>query len=119
MVVHKSHPALLIIDMQNGFCQSKGSFSRLGLPVSSHLAIVPAINSLRSAFHAKGLPVFFTRMGFNNDYSDSGILLESLPALKDIDAFVRGTWDAEILDELTPNKSMSEVVVDKTRNTAF
>lgn len=32
-------------------------------------------------------------------------------------AFLRGSWDAEIIDELKPTGD--EIVIDKTRNTAF
>lgn len=115
----KSHPALLIIDMQNGFCHPEGCFAKLGMPVSDHLAIVPNINKLRAACHAAGVPVVFTRLCYNDDYSDAGVQLEELPKIRELRGLVRGTWDADVLDELTPDTARGEVVVDKTRNSAF
>ena len=115
----RSQLALLIVDMQNGFCHADGTFGKMGLPVSRLLTIIPAIHKLRKIAHAKDLPVFYTRMGFNANYSDAGITLDRQTIIKDLKGFMRGTWDAEILDELTPDMAKGEVVIDKTRNTAF
>ena len=120
MVELKSHPALVIVDMQNGFCHPNGTFGKLGMPVQNHLDIVPTINKLRSECHASSVPVFFTRMGFNDDHSDAGIQFEDHPQMKELGAFIRGSWDSDILDDLRPDpKSDHEIVIDKTRNTGF
>lgn len=110
-----STPALVIVDMQNGFCHAQGSFAKMGMQ-SSPTAIIPHINSLRAAFRAANAPVFFLRTGYNADYSDRrsrdrGDSVEQLRGL------IRGSWDADILSELTP--SPDETVVDKTRNSGF
>lgn len=115
----KSHPALLIIDMQNGFCHPEGCFSKLGMPVSNHLAIVETINKLRAASHAAKIPIIFTRLCYNEDYSDAGVQMEEQQQIKELRGFVRGTWDADVLDELAPDKARGEIVIDKTRNSAF
>ncbi|KAJ9602036.1 hypothetical protein H2200_013396 [Cladophialophora chaetospira] len=115
-----THPALLIIDMQNGFLHPSGTFGTLGLDTSRLRAVVPAINNLRSLAHSLSIPVFFTRLAWNEDYSDSGILLTSVPygeAARQVKGFIRGTWDVEVVDELAPQEG--EVVIDKTRHTAF
>lgn len=117
--VLKSHPALLIIDMQNGFCHPDGCFGKLGMPLSNHLAIVPTINKVRAASHAAKIPVIFTRLCYNEDYSDAGVQMEEQPQVKELRGFVRGTWDADVLDELAPDTTRGEVVIDKTRNSAF
>ncbi|KAK3627769.1 hypothetical protein LTR56_019002 [Elasticomyces elasticus] len=110
-------PALLIVDMQNGFLAPQGTFAKLGLPVEGMRAVIPAINRLRKTFHFHNLPVIFTRLGFAEDYSDSGLILDAHPQIKELNGFVRGTWDADVVDELAPTDD--EVVVDKTRNTCF
>ncbi|KAL9621497.1 MAG: hypothetical protein Q9160_004027 [Pyrenula sp. 1 TL-2023] len=114
----KSDPALLIIDMQNGFCDTSGSFSQIGMPVTRQAAIIPSIKHLREVCRAPGIPISYTQTGFAKDYSDAGIAEDELPGLKDTKGFIRGTWDAEIDDELKP-ESEEEVVVQKTRNNAF
>ena len=113
-------PALLIIDMQNGFCRPEGTFGKLGMLTSpnSLLAIVPAINRLRAAAHAAKIPVIFTRFELKADYSDAGIQLDDLPLLKELSGFVKDSWDAQVLDGLKLD-SETEIDLPKTRNTAF
>lgn len=115
MIQLESAPALLVVDMQNGFCHEQGSFAKMGIR-SDPTAIVPHINELRSTFRAAKFPVFFLRTVYNEDYSDRrerdrGDRLEKLQGL------MRDTWDADVLDELTPE--CDEIVVDKTRRSAF
>lgn len=110
-----SAPALIVIDMQNSFCHKQGTFAKKGIQ-SDPVAIVPHINRLRSAFRAAKIPVFFVRTGYSADYSDRrphdrGDRLEQLGGL------LRGSWDAEMLDELTPGPH--EEFVNKTRNSVF
>lgn len=90
---------------------------RLGRDLSNMRAIVPAVNKLRDHFHKRNFPVFLTKLAFAPDYSDSGLILESAPPLKDMKALQRGTWDAAFLDDVQPKDE--EIVVEKTRNNAF
>ncbi|KAJ4297436.1 hypothetical protein N0V90_005327 [Kalmusia sp. IMI 367209] len=79
--------------MQNGFCHPNGRFGKLGLSVANHLDIVSAINKLSTASHA-------TKM-------------------QKLKGFVRGTWDADVLDDLAPDTSKGDNMINKTRNSAF
>uniref|UniRef100_A0A8H7NGL3 Isochorismatase-like domain-containing protein n=1 Tax=Bionectria ochroleuca TaxID=29856 RepID=A0A8H7NGL3_BIOOC len=115
MVQLDSTPALLVVDMQNGFCHENGSFAKIGMQ-SEPSSIIPKINELRSAFRAANLPVFFLRTSYNADYSnrrgrDRGDKIERLQGL------IQGSWDADILNELTPESD--EAVIDKTRFSGF
>jgi ureidoacrylate peracid hydrolase len=107
--------------MQNGFCHPRGTFSKLGLPVSNHLAIIPTITRLRAACHSANIPVIYTQNAYHEDYSDAGVQLEDHPGpqVKSMKGFIRGTWDAAILSSLTPNTDQGEMIIDKTRNSAF
>lgn len=100
-----SPPTLLIVDMQNGSCHSDGSFVKLHLPASRHMSIVPTINTLRKWSHARKIPVIYSRLEFNPEYTDSGLIMSSQHELKALHAFARGTWDANIVDDLEPDKS--------------
>ena len=114
----KCHPALLIIDMQNAFCHQLGSFNRIGIPVLRHAAIVHTIRHVKHLCNAHSIPVFYTQMVFHEDYSDSGILIDSIsPKLKDIKALVRNTWDTQIMDSLQP--CSTDTLIPKTKNSAF
>jgi ureidoacrylate peracid hydrolase len=110
--------ALLIVDMQNGFCHPDGSVSRGGASIAHCQAVVSPVASLLAAARTCGVPVIFTRFVYRADYADGGILVHELrPHLKDRRALVQGEWDAEIVDELRPRPG--DFVVDKNRFSAF
>lgn len=110
--------ALIVIDMQNGFCHPDGSFASIGLDVSRPLAAATGCRTLVDAAREIGVPVIWTRYVYRPDYSDGGLLVtDLLPAIKDIRSLEDGTWDAEILEDLTPAED--EVVIDKNRYSAF
>lgn len=110
--------ALLVIDMQNGFCHPKGSFAQLGLDIEMTAAATDGCRRLVTAAHAADVPVIFTRYIYRADYRDGGVLVQDiLPALADAKSLAAGTWDAEIVDELTPSEG--DFVVDKNRYSAF
>ena len=110
--------ALLVIDMQNGFCHPSGSFAQLGLDVSMCAAAIPGCKSLVSAARAADVPVVFTRYVYRPDYRDGGVLVHDLmPALASAKSLAAGTWDAALVDELQPGAA--DFVVDKNRYSAF
>lgn len=110
--------ALLVIDMQNGFCHPDGSFAGLGLDVSMCNAAIAGCRRLVEAAHAAGVPVVYTRYVYRADYKDGGVLVqEVLPALADVKSLAAGTWDAELVDELVPTDE--DFVLDKNRYSAF
>jgi ureidoacrylate peracid hydrolase len=110
--------ALLVIDMQNGFCHPDGSFAGLGLDVSMTNAAIGGCQQLVDAAHAAGVPVVYTRYVYRADYKDGGVLVqEVLPALAEVKSLAAGTWDAELVDELVPTED--DFVLDKNRYSAF
>jgi ureidoacrylate peracid hydrolase len=109
--------ALIVVDMQNAFCHEDGSLSKTGLDWTAHNRAIGPVVRLVDAAHACGMPVFFTRYVVNEDYSDAGLFPELFPALAELRGMVTGTWDAEIVDELTPQGG--DRVIDKPRQSAF
>lgn len=112
-----SNPALIVIDMQNGFCSAKGFMNQIGLGYEPSAAAIEPIQRLLASARKAGIPIFFTRYSLSEDFSDAGLLLEVFPAIEEAKGMVRGSWDADIADALTPQPG--EVVIDKTRYTAF
>lgn len=116
--VRLDRAALLVIDMQNGFCHPQGSVARGGAAVAACQAVVATVAELLDCARAAHLPVIFTRFVYRPDYADGGILIDELrPHLKDRRSLIQGEWDAEIVAELTPRPD--EFVVDKNRFSAF
>ncbi|MEE8133283.1 MAG: cysteine hydrolase [Nitrososphaerales archaeon] len=120
---YKINPALLLIDMQNGFCGKGGSYDKLGIDISHYQKIIPNIKTAIRMCRKVRIPIFYTEAV----REASGIDLftnrhKILPKkrgerIKKIPICVRGTWDAEIIPELNPNKE--DHVVIKRRDSAF
>lgn len=110
--------ALLVIDMQNGFCDDAGSVAQIGLDIGMCKAAVPGCVSLVNAAHAAGVPVIFTRFVYRKDYADGGVVVRHLiPALAEVNSLAEGSWDADLIPELTPGPD--DIVIDKNRYSAF
>ena len=110
--------ALLVVDMQNGFCKDGGSIAKLDLDWARLAAPIAPCARLVEVARKAGIPVIFTRFVYRADFSDGGVLVEHfLPGLAEVDALVEGTWDMEIVDELKPLPG--EFVLDKNRCSSF
>ena len=120
------HPVLLVIDMQNGFCAHGGSYDKfggyIGADITIYRKIIPNIKRIIDTCHELRIPVFYTQQV----REESGIdlltrLHRIIPKRRleyvKIPACVRGTWDADIIDELLPSKG--DLVVVKRRDSAF
>jgi ureidoacrylate peracid hydrolase len=119
-------PAMLVIDMQNGFCQPGGSYEKYGGTIGADLElyrnIVPKIARLLDAARRLKMPVFYTQQVREESGIDlftrlHRIVPERRAEFLRIPACVRGTWDSEILEELKPARGEHTVV--KRRDSAF
>jgi len=110
-------PALIVIDMQNGFCSPKGFMAQIGLAYEPSAEVIGPISRLLGAARQAEIPVYFTRYSLNEDYSDGGLLMEVFPQIDGTGGLIRESWDAAVVDELQPLEG--EVVLDKTRYSAF
>jgi nicotinamidase-related amidase len=107
MELAREKSALLVIDMQNFFVdtRSKG----LG-PISP--TVLSNTRRLIQAFRKSGRPIIYTRHVHREDGSDAGILGWWWP-----DMIVEGGWDSEIHEEIAPEPS--DKVIFKHRYSAF
>lgn len=110
--------ALLVIDMQNGFCDERGSIARIGFDTAMLQAAVEPCTRLVSAARQARVPVLYTAYVYQPGHSDGGVLVEHLmPELRTSEALIAGTWDAAIVDVLAP--AAGETVITKNRPSAF
>ncbi len=118
MTISRKDTALLIIDMQNSFLSARGSMAAIGLPPAELQPALAGCVKLADAARAAGVPVIYTRYVYLPDYSDAGLLpTELVPAMREVNALAAGSWDAEIVPELTPQPG--DLVIDKSRPSAF
>lgn len=113
-----ANAAVIVVDLQNGFCHPDGSFASLGLNSEALHAAVPGAQRVVAAARAAEVPVIYTRFVYRPDYSDGGVLTgEIMPALAEAKSLADGTWDGELLDELDVRDG--DWVIDKNRYSAF
>lgn len=116
-------PALLVIDVQNGFMSKGGSYDLLGMKISNYQQIIPKLKELISICRTYNVPIFYTQAvressGIDLLTKTHRILPKSREErIKKRPICVRGTWDAKIVDEVKPTSK--DHVVIKRRDSAF
>ena len=116
---------LVIVDMQNGFVSSDGSYHKLGMNIENYQKVIPKIKELINFCRNENIPIFYTEA--IREPSGIDLLLNIhniLPRTreerlrnKNIPICVRDTWDAQTLDEIKPTE-MDHIVL-KRRDSAF
>ena len=120
---HTLRFALLVIDMQNGFVSKGGSYDKLGMDTSNYKAAVPKMRELINLCRDVGTPIFYTEATRESSGIDlltkvHWILPKSREErIRKVPICVRGTWDAQTIDELRP--TYADHVVIKRRDSAF
>ena len=115
-------PALVVIDMQNGFVSKGGSYDKIGMNTSLYREIIPKIKDLIEFCRSMGIPVFYTEAVKENSGIDiltniHNILPKSRQERLKVPICIRGTWDGVTIDELKPKEN--DPVVIKRRDSAF
>ena len=109
--------------MQNGFVSKGGSYDLMGLNVSKYSEVVPTLKRLIEFCRKIKLPIFYSQAV--REESGIDLLTRShriLPKsreerIKRRPICIRGSWDAEIVDDLKP--SLDDHVVIKRRDSVF
>ena len=118
MRIRSARTALIVVDMQNGFCDEAGSVTAIGLPASRLRPAIAGCVSLVSAARAAKVPIIYTRYVYRPDYLDGGLMAhELLPDLRDGKTLIAGTWDSDLLPEMAPTPQ--DFIIDKNRPSAF
>src|SRR6476619_5665002 len=115
-------PALIVIDMQNGFVAKGGSYDKIGYNTALYREIIPKIKDLIEFCRSMGIPVFYTEAVKESSGIDiltniKNILPKSRQERLKVPICIRGTWDGVTIDELKPKEN--DPVVIKRRDSAF
>ena len=115
-------PALIVVDMQNGFVSKGGSYDKLGMNTSNYRKIIPKLKNLIEFCRSKEIPIFYTEAvkeasGIDLLTKIHNFLPKSRQERLKFPICIRGTWDGVTIDELKPKKN--DHVVIKRRDSAF
>jgi ureidoacrylate peracid hydrolase len=116
-------PALIVIDVQNGFVSKGGSYDLLGMQISNYREVIPKIRELIIMCRNAGIPVFYTQAV--RESSGIDLLTKThkiLPKSREERIMkkpicINGTWDADIVKDIKPMEG--DHVVIKRRDSAF
>jgi ureidoacrylate peracid hydrolase len=109
--------------MQNGFVSKGGSYDKLGMDTSNYREVVPRIRDLIDLCREVGIPIFYTEAvrepsGIDLLTKVHVILPKSREErIRKVPICVRGTWDAQTIDELKPTDA--DHIIIKRRDSAF
>lgn len=125
--------AFIIIDMENDFMSKEGMFDMKKANLEEANKIVSPIAAVAKSCRQKGVKVIYTQHTFRPDLSDMhrtwGEIYQKRrapigpgspvgPKGKKVGYLIRGTWNTEIIPELTPESG--DIIIDgKRTHTAF
>lgn len=118
--IDPARAALLIIDMQNGFCHPDGTLGISGVDVAPAQATYQPIRTLAEAFGGAGLPVIWTtQVHLARDAAREAKAIAPHTAKRKQVSCVSGTWDAQLVDELADLAADPTFVITKHRFGSF
>ncbi len=117
MKFERKSAALLLIDLQVGFCSPEGHTGQK-IDVSGFEPVLESARRLAEASRAVGMPVIFTTMAFAPDYSNGGLTTSELrPNLPVENALRADMPDREIMPILAPQPE--DDIIEKQRYSAM
>ncbi len=116
---------LIVVDMQNGFVSKGGSYDNLDMDVHNYQKIIPGIKELIGFCRREDIPIFYTEAiressGIDLLLNIHNILPKSREERlrnKKVPICVRGTWDAQTIDQIKPREE--DHIILKRRDSAF
>jgi ureidoacrylate peracid hydrolase len=121
--------ALVVVDMQNAFASPGGMLDLAGMDVRPARDVIANVRMVSEAARGAGLPVVYLTIGYPPDLSTAGgedspnpekelalCLMRERPELRG-KLLTFGTWDFQIVDELSPLPG--DTVIVKSRYSGF
>jgi len=120
LTIDTKETALLVVDMQNGFCDPQGAMARAGVNYLPQNRIVPAVKELVAVCRRAGIHVAWSlQRHYPDDLTRKRHRIPShltklgvVPCLKD-------TWDAELVAQLKGDVMPEDDVFEKHRSSCF
>ena len=112
--------ALIVVDLQNGFCHKDGTLGQSGLDTDHLQSIIPPLRKVIERCKEVGIPVLWTlQEHFERDARRARKKLEPHTAKRKGIVALAGSWDAAIVDELADLANEPSFIVRKHRFGGF
>jgi ureidoacrylate peracid hydrolase len=108
--------ALLVIDMQKGFCHPASRMEKSGVGTANQRAIIPTLLRLVELVREYEMPVFWSQqIHFPEDVTRRRRRIPSHQAKQRWTPCLRGTWEVDFADEVVPAMRPEDYVIEKHR----
>jgi ureidoacrylate peracid hydrolase len=108
--------ALLVIDMQKGFCHPESMMAKSGVGTANQRAIIPDVVRLVRLCRDQEIPVLWSQqIHLPDDRARQRRRLPSHWERQKFGACQRGTWEVDFMDEIAAEIRPEDFVVEKHR----
>jgi ureidoacrylate peracid hydrolase len=111
--------ALLVIDMQKGFCDPESRMEKAGIGTENQRAILPDVFRLVDLAREHGLPVLWSQQ---THYPEDVTRRRRIPSHIDKQNWapcLKGTWEVDFVDEVADAIQPDDLIVEKHRASVF
>jgi ureidoacrylate peracid hydrolase len=112
--------ALLVIDMQKGFCDPESQMEKAGIGTQNQRAILPDVLRLVELARERGLPVLWSQqIHYPDDVTRRRRRIPSHIDKQHWAPCLRGTWEVDFVDEVAGAIRPEDLIVEKHRASVF
>ncbi len=112
--------ALLVIDMQKGFCHPDSQMEKAGIGTGNQRAIIPNVVRLVRLARTMSLPIFYSQqVHFPGDVTRKRRRIPSHIDKQHWAPCLRGTWEVALMDEIAAEVRPEDFVIEKHRASVF
>jgi ureidoacrylate peracid hydrolase len=108
--------ALLVIDMQKGFCHPESMMAKSGVGTANQQAIIPDVVRLVRLCRGHGVPILWSQqVHLADDKARKRRRLPSHWERQRFGACQRGTWEVDFMEEIAAEIRPEDFIVEKHR----
>lgn len=112
--------ALLVIDIQKGFCHPESRMEKSGVGTANQRAIIPNLLRLVELARDLDIPIFWSQqVHFPEDVTRRRRRIPSHQAKQRWTPCLRGSWEVDFMDEVAPHVHPDDFLVEKHRASLF
>ncbi len=115
-----ANPVVLVIDMQNDFCDENGAYHRndpLTFPVGGMKPMISRLQHFLSEARGNAMPILYVKYLVDDQGRDVGLHTKTPRPFLLKEGLRRNTWGGEIVEALKPLPG--DFIIEKSRYSAF